>query len=222
MTQRAKQQNPGFSETLSRSGKSLITALTAQIALLVCMVMVFYGIRKGVVQDQDLWVSWIISCLPWGVIALQYIAATSTGISGIFSPPTAPIGTKEAIITNGITFDRGPDVRMVPVYRDPVAKYEDVYMVDLVYFIRRTCLMRDWSQRAWVQHNPNKRMPSGITITKEYHKKLIEKLTRAKIIVGYKQGSKGTLRTFNAAEIMNHLEIPEQYRQLMAGELVTI
>lgn len=174
---------------------SLIFALGAQIAIVVGGLIFLVALRRGWPGEGDIFRLLLLSCLPWAIIAFQTILNTVRVIAGVTaesSPQRVP--------------ETRQDLRMIPVYRQQVPTVNGVDVEDLVFFIKRICATRDWTQRNW----RGVRMPSGYRADDEYHRQMVEVLKQAGFIIGHKPRSSGRLLCTNPETIIEHLGLNER------------
>jgi hypothetical protein len=199
MASRASHKQTSVGEAFRVTLAGIIFAAGAQAAIAMFGLVIVIALRHGGPRESDLYRVLLVSCLPWAVIAFQSLTHAIGGISGVFAvaPPPPPVMAKE-------------DIRMIPVWRQEVPRYNGVDEEDLEKFIRRICETKDWRQRSWVGVS----LPSGYPCDYDYHRRMVDILKQAGFITGHQQRVTGKLLCDDPEAILNHLGIRSKQRSL--------
>ena len=194
-----KQHKTSPVEAFRVATASIIFAITAQIILGLGLIIIVVAYRQGAPRNYDWWLVLTASCLPYMVLGLQTMYRAVGGVDSVFpAPQPLPISTTKQ------------DLRMIPVYRQQIPRYNGVDVEDLQHFIKRICKTGDWRQRSWIGTTG----PSGLEVDREYHAKMMAILKQAGFIVGHKPRYTGRLLVTDPDRIVRHLQIGSQTRTL--------
>lgn len=190
---------PSVGDAFRVTFASLIFAAGAQIAILLAGVVVLVVLNRGTPDEDGLYRLLLLSILPYAVIAFQTVLNAVRGIAGVMGTSTPQTAT----VTR-------QDLRMIPVWRQQTPTYNGVDVEDLIFFIKRICVTKDWRQRTWT----GVKLPSGIKCEIEDHRKMVEILKQAGFIIGHRPRATGRLVCSDPEQIIEHLGIGEHVRTL--------
>jgi len=174
---------------LAAAGQGFILATSLGVAIAVFINVAAMALHSW--NGDVFWNSVLAGLLPWGFLILGLFKRLFR-----FGWPAIEKATNRDLDGSGAI---GDPMRFIPVRGGQVRgpEEDEVYPVDLRFFIQQICGGRDHTQREW----RGETMPSGVVCWNEYHAALVNPLVISGAIVERKAGAKGRLVTHDPARI---------------------